>query len=77
MAGDLPEEKTKLLAASQRPAALNAFSDKTEFAAWHTVPSFAIVSTEDSAGVLQSAESLPPHPSGASGWHTLKLRVEG
>ena len=49
MAGDLPEEKTKLLAASQRPAALNAFSDKTEFAAWHTVPSFAIVSTEDNA----------------------------
>ncbi len=49
MAGDVPEEKTKLLATSQRPAAVNAFSDKTEFAAWHTVPSFAIVSTADNA----------------------------
>jgi pimeloyl-ACP methyl ester carboxylesterase len=49
MAGDLPEERTSVLAASQRPAALNAFSDKTEFAAWHTLPSFAIVSTEDNA----------------------------
>ena len=38
-----------MLAASQRPAALNAFSDKTEFAAWHTLPTFAIVSTEDNA----------------------------
>jgi hypothetical protein len=47
MAGDLQEEKTKLLAASQRPAAVNPFSDKSEFAAWHTVPSFAIVSTRD------------------------------
>jgi pimeloyl-ACP methyl ester carboxylesterase len=49
MAGDLPDDKTRLLAASQRPVAVNAFSDKTEFAAWHTVPSLAIVSTEDNA----------------------------
>src|SRR5262249_5894501 len=42
-------DKTNLLAASQRPAALNAFSDQTEFAAWHAVPSFAIVSTRDNA----------------------------
>jgi pimeloyl-ACP methyl ester carboxylesterase len=49
MAGDLPEDTTNQLAATQRPAALNAFSDKTEFAAWHTVPSFAIVSTQDNA----------------------------
>jgi hypothetical protein len=31
----------------------------------------------DGTGVVQSAESLPPHPSGASGWHTLNLRVQG
>jgi pimeloyl-ACP methyl ester carboxylesterase len=49
MAGDLPEDKTNLLAASQRPAALNSMSEKTEFAAWHTLPSFAIVATHDNA----------------------------
>jgi pimeloyl-ACP methyl ester carboxylesterase len=49
MAGDLPEDKTNLLAASQRPAALNSMSEKTEFAAWHTVPSFAIVAVRDNA----------------------------
>src|SRR5262249_16010206 len=49
MAGDVPEDRTNLLAASQRPVALNALSDKTEFAAWHAVPSFAIVSTRDNA----------------------------
>jgi pimeloyl-ACP methyl ester carboxylesterase len=49
MAGDLPEDKTNQLAASQRPAALNSMSEKTEFAAWHSVPSFGIVSTQDNA----------------------------
>jgi pimeloyl-ACP methyl ester carboxylesterase len=49
MAGDLPEDKTNRLAASQRPAAVNSMSEKTEFAAWRTVPSFAIVATGDNA----------------------------
>jgi pimeloyl-ACP methyl ester carboxylesterase len=49
MGSDLPEEKTSVLAASQRPVALNASTDKTEYAAWHSVPSFALVATEDNA----------------------------
>jgi DMSO/TMAO reductase YedYZ molybdopterin-dependent catalytic subunit len=34
------------------------------------------VRATDGSGLLQSAESLPPHPSGASGWHTLRLQVD-
>jgi DMSO/TMAO reductase YedYZ molybdopterin-dependent catalytic subunit len=45
--------------------------------AWLATPGEHVVTVRatDGAGVVQSAESLPPHPSGASGWHTLKLRV--
>ena len=49
MAGDLPQEKAKLLATTQRPVAASSFSEKSQFAAWHTVPSFAIYGTEDRA----------------------------
>jgi hypothetical protein len=34
------------------------------------------VRATDGSGLQQSAESLPPHPSGASGWQTLRLRVD-
>lgn len=34
------------------------------------------VRATDGSGLLQSAESLSPHPSGASGWHTLRLQVD-
>jgi pimeloyl-ACP methyl ester carboxylesterase len=49
MAGDLPVDRTAVLAASQRPVSLTAFSDKSAYAAWHTIPSWAIVPTEDKA----------------------------
>jgi pimeloyl-ACP methyl ester carboxylesterase len=49
LAGDLPRDKTSVLAAGQRPVSLTAFTDTTQFAAWHTLPSFAIVATEDRA----------------------------
>jgi hypothetical protein len=35
-----------------------------------------VVRATDGDGAIQSAESLPPHSSGASGWHTLRLRVD-
>jgi DMSO/TMAO reductase YedYZ molybdopterin-dependent catalytic subunit len=46
--------------------------------AWRATSGEHIVTVRaiDGDGVVQSAESLPPHPSGASGWHTLRLRVE-
>ena len=47
--------------------------------AWHATPGEHVVTVRaiDGDCVVQSPESLPPHPSGASGWHTLRLRVEG
>ena len=58
------------------------FSDITWRAwryAWQATPGDHVVTARatDGTGVVQSAESLPPHPSGASGWHTLNLRVQG
>jgi DMSO/TMAO reductase YedYZ molybdopterin-dependent catalytic subunit len=45
---------------------------------WHVTPGehIVMVRANDGSGVPQSAESLPPHPSGASGWQTLRLRVD-
>jgi DMSO/TMAO reductase YedYZ molybdopterin-dependent catalytic subunit len=68
--------------AGWRPVQLKApFSDITWRPwryAWRATPGEHVVTVRatDGTGVVQSAESLPPHPSGASGWHTLKLRVE-
>jgi alpha-beta hydrolase superfamily lysophospholipase len=49
MAGDLSPDTTNVLAAAQRPVSPTASTEASEFAAWHTVPSFAIVATEDNA----------------------------
>jgi pimeloyl-ACP methyl ester carboxylesterase len=49
MAGDLPPAATRVLAATQRGVSVTASAEKTAFAAWHTVPSFALISTQDHA----------------------------
>jgi pimeloyl-ACP methyl ester carboxylesterase len=49
LAADLSTEQTKVLAAAQRGVSATASTEPSEFAAWHTVPSFAIVPTEDNA----------------------------
>jgi len=49
MTGDLSPDETNVLAAAQRPVSPTASTEASEFAAWHTVPSFAIVATEDNA----------------------------
>lgn len=46
-AADVPEERTKLMAAEQRPIAGAAFADSSGPVAWKTLPSWAIVATED------------------------------
>jgi pimeloyl-ACP methyl ester carboxylesterase len=58
MAADLPRGKAKLLAATQRPVAASAFTEKTQFAAWHAVPSFAIFGSEDRALGTANAEFM-------------------
>ena len=49
MTGDLSQGEANVLAAAQRPVSPTASTEPSEFAAWHTVPSFAIVATEDNA----------------------------
>jgi pimeloyl-ACP methyl ester carboxylesterase len=46
-AADVPEERTRLMAVAQRPIAGAAFSDVSGPVAWKTLPSWAIIATED------------------------------
>jgi pimeloyl-ACP methyl ester carboxylesterase len=46
-AADAPEERTRLMAAAQRPIAGAAFADTSGPVAWKTLPSWAIIATED------------------------------
>jgi pimeloyl-ACP methyl ester carboxylesterase len=46
-AQDLPEADRWLIVASQRPLTLGANTTPTEAAAWKTIPSWAVVGTED------------------------------
>ncbi|MEA2471395.1 MAG: hypothetical protein QOE38_2394 [Thermoleophilaceae bacterium] len=47
-AADLPHEQTELLAVMQRPFAA-IFDDRAQAAAWKSLPSWAVVATEDNA----------------------------
>ncbi len=47
-AADLPEDVTRILAASQRPFAA-IFDDRAEAAAWKKLPAWAVVATSDQA----------------------------
>src|SRR5260370_19824845 len=44
-AADVPEERTRLMAAAQRPIAGAAFADTSGPVAWKTLPSWAIIPT--------------------------------
>ncbi|ASQ98874.1 alpha/beta hydrolase [Streptomyces sp. 11-1-2] len=46
-AADLPASTAKLLAATQRPAATTAFSEKAKVAAWRQIPSWVLVAKQD------------------------------
>src|SRR5262249_3682245 len=46
-AADVSEERTRLMAAGQRPIAAGAFVDASGPVAWKTLPSWAIVATQD------------------------------
>jgi pimeloyl-ACP methyl ester carboxylesterase len=48
-AADLPEDRAAVMAATQRPAAAAAFSDKSGPPAWKSLPSWAVVATQDKA----------------------------
>ncbi|MFF7363277.1 alpha/beta fold hydrolase [Streptomyces sp. NPDC008125] len=46
-AADVPAEKARLMAAGQRPVAAAALEEKSTQAAWKTIPSWSLVTTED------------------------------
>ena len=46
-AADVSEDRTRLMAAGQRPIAAGAFVDASGPVAWKTLPSWAIVATQD------------------------------
>ena len=48
-AADLPERQAAVLAASQKPIAGNVFSASVPQAAWKTIPSWYVVTTQDRA----------------------------
>jgi pimeloyl-ACP methyl ester carboxylesterase len=47
LANDLPKRQAAVLAATQRPIASNALVEKSGTPAWKTIPSWALIGTED------------------------------
>lgn len=72
MAGDLPPDTTNVLAAAQRPVSPSAATEASEFAAWHTVPSFALVATEDNAIGVANERVMAQR---AARKHTVEVRA--
>ncbi|MFD6186009.1 alpha/beta fold hydrolase [Streptomyces goshikiensis] len=52
-AHDVPRSVARLLAAGQRPLSAGAFTDRCTAAAWHTLPSWALISGQDRGIVPQ------------------------
>jgi pimeloyl-ACP methyl ester carboxylesterase len=48
-AADLPVSTTTIMAATQRPFSAACFTDPTQGAAWHTIPSWGLIATNDMA----------------------------
>ncbi|MFE9676883.1 alpha/beta fold hydrolase [Streptomyces sp. NPDC006259] len=46
-AADVPKDKARLMATGQRPVAAAALEEKSTQAAWKTIPSWSLVTTED------------------------------
>ncbi len=61
MAGDVPQWQARLLAATQQPIAIRAFSDKVAVAAWQTRPSWYLVTEDDKALPPAVQRSLARH----------------
>jgi len=57
-AADLSEAEAAVLAATQRPVAQAAFTDVSGPAAWKTLPSWAVIATEDKAAGTDIVRSM-------------------
>jgi pimeloyl-ACP methyl ester carboxylesterase len=76
-AADVPEERTRLMAVAQRPIASAAFADTNGPVAWKTLPSWAIVATEDvGAGtdiIRSMARRAGAHVTELTGSHAIMI----
>ncbi len=70
-AADLPAKQTAVMAATQRPASLVAFGEPSAFAAWKSIPSFALVATEDNAIGTANVRAMAQH----AGAHIVEVRA--
>jgi pimeloyl-ACP methyl ester carboxylesterase len=57
-AGDLPRERTALMAATQRPFAALGFTEPSGVPAWRTLPSWAVVAVGDKAAGTDVLRSM-------------------
>jgi pimeloyl-ACP methyl ester carboxylesterase len=57
-AADIPEERTAVMAATQRPVAAAAFTDRSGPPAWKSLPSWAVVATADKAAGTDLVRSM-------------------
>ncbi|WP_197025965.1 alpha/beta hydrolase [Nocardioides sp. URHA0020] len=64
VAGDLSKRRSAVLAASQRPAAVTAFSSPSRQPAWATIPSYYLIATRDNA-ILPKAQAAMAERAGA------------
>ena len=70
-AADLPAGQTAVMAATQRPASLVALGEPSAFAAWHSIPSFALVATEDNAIGTANVRAMAEH----AGAHIVSIKA--
>jgi pimeloyl-ACP methyl ester carboxylesterase len=57
-AAELPADRSAVLAASQRPVAQGAFSEKAGPPAWRSIQSWAVVATRDKAAGTDIVRSM-------------------
>ena len=57
-AADLPTEQTTVMAATQRPVAELAFSERSGAPAWKHLPSWAVIATDDKAAGTDVVRSM-------------------
>lgn len=71
LAGDVEPERVRLLAASQRPTAVKALTGALEGEpAWRTLPSWALLATEDNAIPLKEQELMAER----AGSHVVRVQ---
>jgi pimeloyl-ACP methyl ester carboxylesterase len=70
-AADVPRRTTTLLAATQRPIAESALNDAATRAAWKTIPSWALITTQDLTIPADSMRFM----SERAGSHTTEIKA--